>query len=268
MYKQRAQFLNSHRQVSVFLQWIIFFCASLASMSIHAGNKTISERPIIVTTGQWSPLISESSEHHGPISVIVKEAFALSDVNIEFRFLPWKRAMKEVRSERASASSVWRKTKQREEEFLFSEGVYKSQNVFFHLKSKPFDWQRVSDLKKYYIGASLGYAYSKDFEKSEEQGDISVFRVNKEPSLISMLITGRIDVFPANKEVGLELIRTQAPEVFNNVTMHPKSLNSTDLRLVFRKDKKSRALLKKFNAGLLQLKQSGRFDEIYRIRPR
>ncbi|WP_250657094.1 substrate-binding periplasmic protein [Alkalimarinus coralli] len=218
---------------------------------------------ITVSTGEWAPFISEKKIGYGPISMVVSEAFALSGVKVKYRFFPWKRAMQELRSKRVVASSAWRATDERQQEFLFSDGVYDNQNVFFHLKSTPFDWNKLSDLKRYYVGAALGYAYSEEFEKAEERGDFDVFRVNKEKSLVEMLLTQRIDVFPANREVGLQLIRQQAPEAFDQFAIHPKPISINPLRLIFNQDKKGAALLKKFNAGLQRIKQSGRYAEIY-----
>ena len=153
-----------------------------------------------------------------------------------------------------------------EEYISLSDGIYDNTNVFFHLKSTQFDWTNISDLKPYYIGAALGYAYSVDFEKGEERGDFKVFRVNKEKSLIEMLLTKRIDVFPANREVGLQLIHSQAPEAFNQFAIHPKPISLKPVNLAFKKDPKSQLLLAKFNAGLKQLKESGRYAEIYSMK--
>ena len=259
----------AHRTLTVSIMSLIYLYAASTFAETKIPTPTPVEqqapltRTIIITTGEWSPIISKQKLGYGPLSMVITEAFGINGVKVEFQFFPWKRAMQELRSGRAMASSAWRKTNDREQEFLFSEGIYDNQNVFFHLKSMPFDWNNISDLKRYYIGAALGYAYSKDFEKAEEQGDLEVFRVNKEKSLIEMLLTKRIDVFPANREVGLQLIRSQTPEAFNQFAIHPKPISLQPLHLVFNKDATSEALLNEFNAGLQQLKQSGRYAEIY-----
>ncbi len=268
MIKQRALRLP-HRFMTILI--ISLFC--WFSPDLYAGKKashlssanqpTLLTRTIIVTTGEWPPLISNRKIGGGPISTVISEAFAISGIKVEFQFFPWKRALQELRIGRAIASSAWRITKDREQEFLFSDGIYDNQNVFFHLKSTVFDWKQLSDLEDYYIGAALGYAYSEGFDKGEKKGDFEVFRVNKEKSLIDMLLTKRIDVFPANREVGLQLIRSQTPDAFNQFTIHPKALSFNPLHLVFNQDNKSKALLDKFNNGLRQLKQSGRYAEIY-----
>lgn len=254
------------RFIFVFILLVTTFLSSGLAHSVTqaTSHPTASTQTVTISTGEWSPLISKSLKNNGPISTVVTEAFAISGIKVKYRFYPWKRAMQELRSGRVVASSAWRKTTRRQKEFLFSEGVYANNNVFFHLKSTPFDWKTLDDLKPYDIGASLGYAYSEAFEKYEQQGKLDVFRVNKESSLVDMLLSNRIDIFPANREVGLALIRTLSPEAINQFTFHPTPISDNPLHIIFNKDKTSQWLLKAFNEGLRELKKSGRYADIYR----
>ncbi len=239
---------------------LIFFWLTFAFISY---SQATPKETVIVTTGEWSPLISENLSDSGPISTVVKEAFLQSSIDVKFRFLPWKRAMREVDIGSSDASSAWRITDERKKKFLFSDSVYENENVFFYLKSKPFNWNEFKDLKHYQVGAVLAYAYSEEFERAEKKGAFQVYRVNKEKLLIYMLISGRIHAFPANREVGLNLIRSEAPELFNDFAIHPKPLIKKPLSLIFKNNTKGRRLLKKFNDGLKKLKTSGRIEEIY-----
>ena len=235
--------------------------------AILSYTQTTSAQTVTITTGEWAPLISEKLLDYGPISTIVKETFSHSNIDVKFRFVPWKRAMHEVDIGSADAGSAWRITKKRKQKFLFSDDIYNNENVFFYLKSRPFDWNTFEDLKTYQIGAELAYAYSEEFENAAKKGVFEVYRVNKEKLLIYMLLSGRIQAFPANREVGLNLIRSEAPEFFNDFAIHPKPLIKKPLHLIVKKNAKGRALLKIFNAGLKTLKSSGRFDEIYGAGP-
>jgi len=240
--------------------WLL--CAFFSYIQTISAQELSTPR-ITISTGEWAPLISESLSGYGPISTVVRESFLLSNIDIEFRFVPWKRAMREVDIGSSDASSAWRITNKRKQEFLFSDNVYENSNVFFYLKSNPFHWETFSDLKQYQIGAAIGYAYSEEFESAEKRGDFVVYRLNNEILLIDMLLKGRIQAFPANREVGLNLIRSKAPELFNSFAIHPKSLTKKPLRLIVKKNAKGQALLNKFNLGLKKLKSSGRFEEIY-----
>lgn len=239
--------------------WLIFAFASY--------SQATSLQTVTITTGEWSPLISQELSGYGPISTVVKEAFLNKDIEVKFRFVPWKRALREVNIGSSDASSAWRITDERKQKFLFSDSVYENENVFFYLKSTPFNWNTFKDLNNYQIGAVLAYAYSKEFESAENKGVFSVYRVNKETLLVSMLLSGRIHAFPANREVGVNLIRSEVPEFFNDFAIHPKPLKTKPLSLIFKKNAHGRALLKTFNEGLKTLKSSGRFEEIYGLAP-
>lgn len=217
-----------------------------------------------VSTGEWAPLISSEAANDGPVSQVVKEAFALSGIPVELNYHPWKRAMEEVRLKRADAGFAWRKTEERAREFLFSEEIYEGVNVFFHLKSVPFHWQKIEDLDAYRLGGALGYAYSQAFDDAEKAGTFEVFRVNDETSLVGLLLTRRIDVFPANREVIRHLIKQQHPNQLNQIVFHPLPLTRKPLHLIAMPTDAGRELIKQFNLGLNRLQISGRFQQIYR----
>lgn len=240
------------------------FCFANATYAQSTSTSTSpSPSTITVSTGEWAPLISENLPDYGPISTVVKEAFSQSGIDVTFRFVPWKRAMREVDIGSVDASSAWRSTSDRMQKFLFSHDIYENANVFFYLKSRPFHWETFDDLVKYQIGAVLSYAYSEKFENAEKQGQFEVFRVNKEKLLVDMLFSGRIHAFPANREVGLNLFHSRTPELFHNVAVHPKALIKDPLRLIVKKNAKGQVLINKFNEGLEKLKTSGRFEQIY-----
>ncbi len=217
-----------------------------------------------VSTGEWAPLISSEVANDGPISQVVKEAFALSGIPVELNYHPWKRAMEEVRLKRVDAGFAWRKTAARTREFLYSEEIYEGVNVFFHLKSVPFQWQQMEDLESYRLGGALGYAYSQAFDDAEKSGTFEVFRVNDEASLVGLLLSRRIDVFPANREVIRHILKQQYPNQLEQIVFHPLPLTRKPLHLIAMPTDAGHELIKQLNLGLNRLKSSGRFQQIYR----
>ena len=79
-----------------------------------------------------------------------------------------------------------------------------------------------------------------------------------------MLLRRRIDVFPANLDAGLGLLNSKfKQEDIDLITYHPLPLDQSPLVLMFsKKVEKNKHLLKLFNKGLKQLKESGKFDQI------
>ncbi|RMF12899.1 MAG: amino acid ABC transporter substrate-binding protein [Gammaproteobacteria bacterium] len=232
----------------------------MAAVSHSAADAEV----IRISTGEWAPLIDSSKPNDGPLAMVVREAFALQGVAVEYVYAPWKRALHDLETGEVDASAAWRMTEARASRFLFSgEAVYQGENVFFYAKAAPFDWQTLEDLAQYRIGGVRGYAYSAEFESAAKAGKLSVFRVNDEKSLVTMLLAGRIDVFPADRQVGRAMLDALPLQQAEQITFHPKPLTRKPLYLLVRKDEKGRALIERFDRGLRTLIESGRLKQIY-----
>ncbi len=224
--------------------------------NVHAQEK------IRITNGEWLPYHSENLPHYGAGSRIVTEAFALEGVDVEWGFFPWKRSYKNVVIGQWDASIGWIRNPEREKEVLFSDPVYGGDQVFFHLKSNPFDWKTIEDLKGIKIGAMLGYSYGDLFDSAEKNGIIDVERLSKEVMNFKKLITGRIPLFAHAKDSGYETLRKNfKPDEVQQVTHHSHPVQVVNYCLVIAKNEKNKPLLEKFNRGLKKLKESGEVDK-------
>ncbi|SMG26178.1 hypothetical protein [Dethiosulfovibrio salsuginis] len=65
-------------------------CLLLPSICL-AGEK------IRIGVGEMPPYVSERLEEYGFLAKIVKESFAFSDIETEFHFVPWNRAIENTR---------------------------------------------------------------------------------------------------------------------------------------------------------------------------
>jgi len=76
----------------------------------------------------------------------------------------------------------------------------------------------------------------------------------------------RIDIFPNDPIVGYCQIRnTFSPEEAKRFTHHPKEFQINTLNLIIsKKCKNGKYFLKKFNSGLKKLKESEKFDQMFK----
>ncbi|MBU2712963.1 substrate-binding periplasmic protein, partial [Zooshikella harenae] len=187
------------------------------------------------------------------------------NIKVIYTFFPWKRALKQVMSGNWDASPSWVPTPERLNDFYFSDVVHTSEKVFFYLKNKPFEWQTIKDLQYYTIGATLGYTYGEDFDKNAENGHIIVVPLRSDLLNFKMLLKGRIDLFPIEKEVGFSILSNYFNAEDNaKFTFHPKPVLETSHHLIFTKNsKKSLYWLEKFNHGLAKLKVNGTFKRMF-----
>lgn len=234
-------------------------------LSIVGGRALITgifQKTVRITSGEWAPYCSENMEHYGMALRIITEAFAREGVKVEYSFFPWDQAMNKAQTREWDGSAAWFRSPEREQNFYISDPLVMSGYVFFHLKSMTFNWTSMNDLKKYKIGATMGYDYGKAFQEAEKQGIIHVERLAKDEMNFDNLLNGKIDIFPEDMDVGMNMLYNRYPiHKYVNVITNPKRLREDPLHLLLSKSNpKNQKLMKLFNEGLKKLKESGDYD--------
>ena len=237
----------------------------IVSFLLMAVTQTaLAEQTIRITNGEWQPFMSEHVPHNGMVSHIITEAFALVGIDVEYGFFPWKRAYDLAKKGSWDGSAAWRDAEERRANFLYSEPVTETTWAYFHLKSSPFDWTTIDDLKSLKIGATLQYDYGAEFDKAEAEGRIKTERVASDELSLKKLLKGRIDIFVGEPLVTYAQIRDNfSEEEAAMFTHNPQTFDPNSLHLVFsRQVETSEQMRDKFNEGLQKLKETGRYDEI------
>ncbi len=224
-----------------------------------------SDTTIRITNGEWEPYLSEYCYQYGLASHIVTEAFKLENIKIEWGFFPWKRSYVLAQYGTWDATAVWWDTEEGRTDFLLSNPAVSTSFVFFRLKSRTIKWNTISDLKKFRIGATLGYEYGKDIMSAIKAKELTTEFVPFDEQNYKKLLLDRLDIFPNDPIVGYAQIKnTFSPEEAQLFTHHPKEFNHNTLHLfISRKIKNREFFLKKFNAGLTKLRESGRIDTMF-----
>ncbi|WP_179958326.1 substrate-binding periplasmic protein [Chitinimonas arctica] len=217
---------------------------------------------VTLTNGEWPPYLSEYEPNYGIASHIVTDAFALEGVTVRYVFRPWRRAYAEAESGKYHGSVVWTFEPDRAEKFFFSDAVFEGKSVFFHLKSNPVDWKTYDDLINLRVGGTNGYDYA--FERNPR---IKVERANSDVENFRKLLAGRFDIFPSDLNVGYALLQKNfVTAEFDLITHHPKVYNVVSYFLILSKANPDNAkLLLRFNRGLKKLRESGRYEEYFKV---
>ncbi len=239
---------------------------------IILAGKCFPHQTVNITVGEWPPYLSEKMENGGILMEIISEAFSLEGIKAEYKFYPWKRAYDYVKEGKHDASPGWTKTPERETLFYFSDPVFISQGVFFHLKSKPFDWKTVDDLKKFKMGGTIGYNYGEMIQGAEATGYISMDRVATDKQNLKKLLAKRIDIFPQLLEVGYYQLSEYfddfnerfSQEEIQAVTHHPTPYRTASYYLILsRENPENEDICHRFNKGLESLIKSGKYKQIF-----
>ncbi len=243
-----------------------FVLAIGLALSWSAGALAQAPDSIRLTNGEWPPYMSKELEYGGLATRIVTEAFVIKGIQVKFGWFPWKRAFDYAQGGEWDGSVGWIRTPEREQHFYFSEPIFTGEMVFFHLKNYAFDWNTIRDLRGISIGATIGYGdYGEAFMKAEKAKSIEVHRVPTDKQNYSKLLLGRIKIFPLTREVGYNVLHKNfKPEEVQLITHHPKPIETWSYYLILSKQtEKSQYLLRIFNEGLRQLKETGKYDQYF-----
>ncbi|MGI0116218.1 substrate-binding periplasmic protein [Zooshikella sp. RANM57] len=228
--------------------------------------KPIWAKTVVLGAEEWYPYVSPTLEDKGFTGRIIKEAFALSKIDVELRFMPWARALKMAQEGVIDGTFLWYKTPEREPFFYFSqEPVTTITAVFFHLKKFEFTWDSLDDLKKYRIGAAIGYHISDQFDEYDKAGKINVHRIKSDTQILQMMVRGRLDLFPQDILVGYGQIYQSFPRhIASLFTNNSKPLTSRPAFLLLTKQNPAnQELIKLFDKGLKTLKDNGQYDAYF-----
>lgn len=234
---------------------------------LFSSTALFAETTIRITNGEWEPYLSEYSNEYGLASHIVSEAFKAEGIHVIWGFFPWKRSYEMAKYGKDwDASAVWWPTDEVKESFLVTEPVVRTSFVFFHMKSRKFQWETVNDLKGLRIGFTRGYDYGKEFMGAVKKGELSVDPVAADEQNFRKLMGDRIDIFPNDPVVGYAQIRNNfSAEEARLFKHHPKEFEVNTLNLIIsKKCVNGRLFLEKFNSGMKKLKDSGRLEQMFK----
>jgi polar amino acid transport system substrate-binding protein len=222
----------------------------------------MAQSRLTLANGEWPPYLSQKLPHDGSLSRVVTEAFETQGVKVDYRFYPWRRAYVEAQQGAVDGTLLWTSTPERQTDFLFSDPVYLTEDVMFYRRTNPLHWQQLSDLHGLVLGGAIGYTYGGEFDRLERQKVLHVERIANEEINFEKLLLGRIAAFPMDREVGRYIIAHNPHHLADHVDYDPRVILSAPLYLLLsRKDAASPELMRKFNAGLAELKRAGRIDQ-------
>ncbi|MDN3608922.1 substrate-binding periplasmic protein [Vibrio ostreicida] len=231
----------------------LLFCTLYFSSGVSAST-------VVAAIGDYPPYTSTEDSQARFAEELVIASYRAVGYQVTLKRVPWKRAFEEVKVGKVDITFPWIKTPSRENDFLFSEALLTTQEIFLYHKDSHFSWSKLDDLKRFKVGATLGYAH---VELMMSQGITP--NVGKTDAFnIERLYKKRIDAFPIGEKVGEYLLSKSPNEVREAITAHSKPLFKNLNYIMASKvtSQRSKTLLEKFNQGFEAIKQDGTFDKI------
>ena len=240
-------------QKLTFLLLVISACLSLTRPALA--------RNISMVTVEWAPHYGSDLPEKGLTTALVKAAFKAGGHNAEVEFIPWERALKEVRGGLHDVVMGAYYNDERADAYHMSDPIYSLDLV---LVARPglgiTRYESLEDLKKYRIGVSRGYANSETFDAADY--------LDKHPATtptlnIRKLFRGRIDLAVMN----YDLFRYNAKRegfCVGNVEFLEPPLDTPYLHIMASREiGDGEKIIEDFNRGLSEIKDSGEFLRIF-----
>ena len=234
----------------------------LATLMIALFSLTsVADNKISLVAGQnYYPYYAEDLENGGVITQIITEAFRREKYQINVRFIPWARAVHEVKTgKRDGIYGIWYR-KEREEWIVYSDPLFLSKTMFLKRKENPISFKKLEDFGPHTIGIVRGYSYPKSFQEATY---LRTIPAADNLSNMKLLTYKRIDLILIEQGVGSYLMNT-LPELKNEkLEWLEPPLEVLPHHIGFsKKDKNHQRNLEAFNKGLGEIKADGTMRKI------
>jgi len=189
---------------------------------------------LAVATGEYAPFTDPSAPDGGIVNRRIRQIAEAAGYEVEFRYMPWMRALEQTRSARFAATSFWYYKEDREAEFIHVGPVVRDRVVFFRRSDVDMpDWSRLEDLGGLTVGAVSGYTYTTEFWDLADAGLLNVEIAQSDEANLRKLLAGRIDVYPMSKESGrVLLLRLFSEAEIGRIEVDPRPLMVTEGHLL------------------------------------
>nr|WP_324258985.1 transporter substrate-binding domain-containing protein [Cellvibrio fontiphilus] len=228
-----------------------------------ASSSAPAVNPVRIATGEFAPWTGKDLPHSGHVNHIIASAFAAEGIEVEFVYLPWKRAFEETRLGKFDATSYWYENSERREAMLFSDPLVVNRTVFFQRANAPaIKWQNFSDLSGYRMSATLGFTYTEAFYRAIEAQTINPIMVPSDIQNIKLLLAERVDLFATDEMSGFYMAAQLSIDPRKLRVIEP-ALNSPEGYLLTSKiHPNAQWLIQTFNSGLKKIKANGSYRKI------
>ncbi len=226
--------------------WLFLTCQS----ALAAPGRVLN-----IIVGEWPPFVSEQSKKQGPVAHLISDLFKAAGYEVKFHFAPWGRVYSlAANSQLYDATAVWMHKPEREQDFLFSEAVLQEQFVFFSLKARQLQAERLEQIVGMRLGGDIAYSYGPELDQMVADGKVTQQKVTDVKQNFGKL-----------RRVGLAELQSQLDPASAALITHSQTpfLRNDSFVMFPRKMPDSAKLRDQFNQQLQQAIASGRYQTYF-----
>lgn len=238
------------------LMFLIFF---LCSTSANAAHETARPK-IVLASSDWAPYYAEKLSGGGAAVQIVRSAFERAGYDLEIKWLPWARAIKEAEDGGFDGVlGVWY-TAERAQLFTYSKPFFKNEIVFFKRRNEPINYHSLRDIRQYRIGVTRNSG-PHEWLKTDYSKNIDL--VGNASLNIKKLMAKRFDLM-ADEKLGIQyILNNEFPEWKNALESLVPPLQVNELHIMISKTNiNHQKIINDFNKGLRAIQTDGTFRNI------
>lgn len=238
------------------LKWALAVAAVAASLVASPAHA----RTVKMCTVPWAPFYGPELDGKGFFTALSKAAFDAAGHEAQIEFMPWARAMLEVKQGDRDVLMGAYYSEERAKTYKFSEILYKTKVGLVALDSLGVEsFNNLRELSDYTIGYGRGWATTEEFDNADyldkEAAKNNVLNVRK-------LYEGRIDMIAMNFDRFNQIVREEGFDPERAVFLDPPLKTSGLYLMVSEAVDDTDQLVSDFNNGLAQLRDSGRYEAI------
>jgi polar amino acid transport system substrate-binding protein len=234
--------------------WVFFSFVS-ANFDVAAESK------FSIAGAELAPHSGHALPQQGWVPQVINEALEGSGYRVDFKILPFNRALLAVKKGQIDAISPLYINELRKSFLLYSEPLVVSETVLFYTKEKPVHYQKISDLSGLKIAIMRGASVNSEFDSYQ---GLSKIEVTSYQQLVRMLLLGRVDALVGEEFVVREIIKNDSEfKGKHRLLQADVALATQGLYVAVSKAVPDPEVkLQVLNARVNQLKTSGRFSQI------
>ncbi len=242
--------------------FVLAFVLSVLSLSSYC-----REAKLIAVAEVWCPYVCEpSADKPGYLVDILEEIFQKQNIAIEHRLLPWRRAVYDTEKGITDAA-MGAVQGNHGSTILGLENLGFDETVFVVRKHEHFEYIGPEALNEKSLAVIAEYTYDNNGRldkylsqrKSRRHNFYVVHQEKPIESLFEMLLSGRIDTFPENKNVARYFASNKGLlDVVDFVVTDAKD----SIYIAFTPSTKGKNYRDLLDAGIQELRKNGRLSEI------
>ena len=239
----------------------------LLALLITASAQSADERTLTIAIEPWAPFAAPDLPRNGFLSALTEAAVAAAGYDSRIQFLPWARALLEVKQGDREVLMGAYYTEERARVYWYSDPVYETRVGLIGLEGvgvESFDSLR--DLTGYTIGVGRGFANSPEFDAADFLDKEIVENQNLN---LRKLFSGRLDLITGSFDRVPSTAKNEGYDISRLRYLEPPLKTHTIHVGVSRALEDGEQIRDAINRGLAEIRANGTYERILReIGPR